>query len=100
MPFPKVIPPRSVVTLIRGDEGAGSLQRDVGRRFRIGYYRPSAGLDVIWLVNEQGEYEQSIDHEFLLRYFVVDKLSNETDLYGRRRPQLGRLKIRRPLAKA
>jgi hypothetical protein len=76
------------------------LKRDVGRRFRIGYYRPSAGLDVIWLVNELGEYEQSIDHEFLLRYFVVDKLSDETDPYGRRRPQLGRLRRRRALARA
>jgi hypothetical protein len=92
MPFPKVIPPRSVVTLIRADEHAGSSRNEVGRRFRIGYYRPSAGLDTIWLVNESGVYEQSIDHEFLLRYFVVDKLSNETDLYGKTRPPLRRLK--------
>src|SRR5450432_3945545 len=92
MPLPRIIPPRSVVTLVRCDSDTPAWRKDVGRQFRIGYYRKRAGLDVIWLVNELGEYEQTTDHETLLKYFVVDKLSPERSLYGIDRPQLGRVK--------
>ena len=94
MPLPRVIPPRSIVTLIRADEQTPAWRDQVGRQFRIGYYCRNCGLDTIWLVNDDAEYEQTTDHESLLRYFVIDKLSRERDLYGRKRPKLGRL--RRP----
>ena len=90
MPLPRVIPPRSVVTLIRADESTPVWRSQVGRQFRIGYYCRNCGLDTIWLVNDEGEYEQTIDHESLLRHFVIDKLSTEKELYGRNRPKLGR----------
>lgn len=96
MPLPRVIPPRSLVTLVRADELTPGWKGQVGRQFRVGYYCRNDGLDTVWLVNEEGEYEQSIDHESLLRYFVIDKLSKETDLYGRKRARLGRL--RKPVA--
>ena len=61
----------------------------VGRRFRIGYYSWQDGLDCIWLVNEEGKYEQTIDHEFLLKNFEIESIAKERSLYGRGRPQLG-----------
>lgn len=91
MPLPKVIPPRSVVTLVRAGVGTPAWKGKEGQQFRIGYYNRSDGLDCIWLVNERGEYEQTTDHESLLRHFVIDKLSAVTDLYGERSARLGRL---------
>ncbi len=45
------------------------------------------GLDCIWLVNEQGKYEQTIDHAFLNKHFLIETVSKERSLYGRNRPQ-------------
>ena len=50
------------------------------------------GLDCIWLVNDEGEYERTIDHDFLQEYFEVETVSKERSLYGRNRPQFGRMK--------
>ena len=36
----------------------------------------------IWLVNDDGEYEQTTDREFLLKYFEIDLPSDETNFYG------------------
>ena len=91
MPLPKVIPPRSVVTLMRANAHTPAWQHEVGRQFRIGYYGRDDGLNCIWLVNEAGEYEQTTDHESLLAHFVIDKMSDVTDLYGDESPKLGRL---------
>jgi hypothetical protein len=66
-----------------------SWKKEVGRRFRIGYYSWQDGLDCIWLVNEEGKYEQTIDHEFLLKNFEIESIAKERSLYGRGRPQLG-----------
>lgn len=43
----------------------------------MGYYNPKDGLDCIWLVNEDGEYEQTADRKFLLKYFDIERLSRE-----------------------
>ena len=88
MSMPNPIPPRSVVTLVATDADTPEWTEEVGRTFRIGYYSRADGLDCIWLVNEAGEYEQTIDHEALGEHFVVDVLSDETDLHGDDRPVL------------
>ena len=69
-----------------------SWRRNVGRRFRIGYYSKNDGLDCIWLVNEKGEYEQRIDHDFSKEYFEVQSISRERSLYGRIRPLFAAIK--------
>jgi hypothetical protein len=51
-------------------------------------------LDCIWLVNEEGKYEQTIDHDFLAEYFEIDELSRERGLYGKNRVPLGAIKQR------
>ena len=77
-PFRTPIPPCSIVRL-----------KKTGRRFRIGYYSWMDGLDCIWLVNEKGKYEQTIDHDFLRKHFEIETLSKERSLYGRNRQQIG-----------
>jgi hypothetical protein len=64
------MPPGSVVRVKASPYRSG--RKNVGRRFRIGYYSQADGLDCIWLVNEEGEYEQAIDHEFLRKFFEVE----------------------------
>jgi len=46
------------------------------------------GLDCIWLVNDEGEYEQTLDHKFLYRYFDVIYLAKDTNWYGHKRPKI------------
>lgn len=89
--LPKVIPPRSQVRLIRADRHTPSWREDIGRQFRVGYYSRKDGLDCIWLVNESGKYEQTTDREFLLKYFRIERLSNEKNLYGAGKRQLAKL---------
>ena len=86
--IPKVIPPRSRVRLIRVDDQTPFWKRDIGREFRVGYYNAEEGLDCIWLVNEEGEYERTTDRKFLLKYFDVEHWSGEKDFFGRGRRRL------------
>ncbi len=82
-----VVPPRSLVRLVRRDEDWDpGLQ--IGDEFRIGYYRPQDGIETVWLVNKAGEYEQTWDQHDLLDYFELVRRSDETDLYGVNRPML------------
>ena len=61
---------------------------------RVGYYSRHDGLDVIWLVNANGEYMETIDHDALKRHFRVVKRSKETALFGVGRRRLPRLSSR------
>lgn len=81
------IPPKSIVQLTIADRSAPAMKEDHGRVFRIGYYYEQDGLDCIWLVNDLGEYEQTTDHDCLFDYFDIIMISDETDLYGKKRPQ-------------
>ncbi len=78
-----VIPPLTVVV---ANEKCVEMFGD--EQYRIGYYSVNDGLDCVWLVNQKGEYEQTVDQRFLRRKFTVIKLSSETDLYGRSRPAI------------
>lgn len=90
--IPNIIPPRSRVRLVRADQSTHEWRREIGRQFRVGYYSPQDGLDCIWLVNEKGEYEQTTDRDSLLRYFVIEKLTDERDYYGVHKRKLGPLR--------
>ena len=82
------IPPLSVVQFVWGDKRNPSVRKDLGRVFRIGCYSPQDGLDCIWLVNNHGKYEQTVDHEYLYKYFDVIQFVDHENWYGRRRPQI------------
>ena len=89
MKIPHVIPPKTVVRLSRYDDATRRWRRQIGRIFRVGFYSAGDGLDCIWLVNDEGEYEQTVDRRTLLMYFDLLKLSHETDLFGERRAPIG-----------
>lgn len=77
--------------LVRASTRTPLWKQQLGRVFRIGYYSEQDGFDAIWLVNEEGEYEQTLEPRDLLQHFVVLSLSDEIDLVGVERPPFGRL---------
>jgi hypothetical protein len=87
-----IIPPRTVVKLKRSDSNTPMWKKRIGQQFRIGYYSKKDGLDLIWLVDENGFYCETTDREYLLKYFDIVKLSREKDLYGIHRKALGSLR--------
>lgn len=91
-PYPVPIPPRSIIELIKADRKTPGWKEQIGMQYRIGYYFPNDGLDVIWLVDGEGKYCETTDHEFLFKYFKIIRLSKETDFFGIKRRRLGPLK--------
>jgi hypothetical protein len=83
--FPVPIPPCSVIS-VRRDVGRPWTSK-AGRVFRVGYYSKMDGLDCIWLVDETGNYDQTIDHECLNKFFEIRSIAKERSLYGRGRSQ-------------
>ena len=77
---------------MHADRKTPGWRKDIGRAFRVGYYSRQDGLDCIWLVNEKGDYEQATDREYLLRYFEIERLTDERDYYGVHKRRLGRLR--------
>ena len=71
--------------------GAKTLLGDFG----VGCYSRKDGLDCIWVVNEDGEYEQATDREFLLKYFEIERLSQEKNFYGAGKRRLAKLRRKR-----
>ena len=85
MPVP--IPPLSVVRAAYKGKSR-RFRKHNGRVFRVGYYSRMDGLDCIWLVNDDGDYERTVDHKFLYRHFDVIQFADNTNWYGRRRPRI------------
>jgi hypothetical protein len=87
--LPHPVPPRSVVRLIRSDKKTPAWQGREGTVYRVGYYSRQDGLEEIRLVDSEGQYIDIRDHECVLKYVEVISVSDETDLYGDKRPKLG-----------
>lgn len=77
----EVVPPRSKFKLVRSDESTPMWKDHLGRIFRIGYYSKQDGLECIWLVDEQGQYDQTTSREYLVKYFEPIEISDEADFY-------------------
>jgi hypothetical protein len=88
MKIPRIIPPKTLVRLARYDDSTPQWRRQMGREFRVGNYSRQDGLNCIWLVNDDGEYEQTTDRTTLLMYFDILKLSRATDAFGSARAAL------------
>jgi hypothetical protein len=86
---PDLIPPLSVVQVIRVTKEEPAWSGYAERIFRIGYYSKQDGLDCVWLVDDQGEYIETVDQEMIKTHFKVLELSNETDFFGVDRPVIG-----------
>jgi hypothetical protein len=88
----KVLPPKTMIRLIKLWPHARKQGRDKGQIYRVGYYCKSCGTDTIWLVDKKGEYGWTVDREFIEKYFEIIELSKERSIYGKGRPKLGPLK--------
>jgi hypothetical protein len=90
--LPNIIPPRSLVELISADEDTPRWKQRIGKIYRIGYYSPQDGLDTIWLVDENGNYCETTDHDYLAKYFRIIKLCNTKNYFGYRCKPIGPIK--------
>jgi hypothetical protein len=90
-PTQNVIPPLSVVQVTKVTPEEPAWRNHLGRTFRIGYYRPSDGLDCVWLVDDKGSYSETVDQNMITTHFKVVHMSDETDLFGKNRPVIGPL---------
>jgi hypothetical protein len=82
----RIIPPLSFVKVT---SESASWHEEKGRSFRIGYYNRNDGLDCVWLVDDNGQYEQTADQAMIREHFTILKLSDETDLFGDDRDAIG-----------
>jgi hypothetical protein len=82
-----IISPRSVIRLVRADPD-WDTDLKIGDEFRIGYYSRQDGPNCVWLVDANGNYNQTWDQNSLLETFEIVSLSDETDIYGLHRPVL------------
>lgn len=95
--IPKVIPPRSRVRLARADKKTPYWTTHLGRQFRVGYYSRKDGLECIWLVDENAKYEQTTDRNFLLKYFHIERVSQEKNFYGVGKRRLSKIRLQTPV---
>jgi hypothetical protein len=86
---PEIIPPLSVVRVVKVTRQESAWKGYKGRIFRIGYYRKNDGLDCVWLVDDDGNYNEAVDQEMIRTHFEVRERSRETDIYGVNRPEIG-----------
>jgi hypothetical protein len=73
------------------EDNPGPHRSLMGMILRVGYYSKQDGTNVIWLVNPDGKYVETTDHRLLNRHFTVITVSEETDVFGANRPQIGSL---------
>lgn len=76
------IPPKTVLRLVKLWPHARKKGHEIGEIWRVGYYSKKDGLECIWLVNTEGVYDWTSDHDWLYRKFEVLSRSNEDDFYG------------------
>ncbi len=87
-----IIPPLSVVRLTGSTQAEPTWSSDdLGRTFRVGYYSQQDGLDCVWLVDESGNYEQTVNQAMIHTDFEVLYRSDETDPFGVDRPIIGHM---------
>jgi hypothetical protein len=80
--LPNIIPPGTTVRLARADGNTPCWQGHEGTVFTIGYYCPDCGLETLWLVNDKGEYTETVDRAGLLAHFEILSLSDDIDYFG------------------
>lgn len=85
------IRPKSVIRLVKLWPYARKQGHKVGELWRIGYYSKLDGANVIWLVDEEGSYQWTVDCKFIADHFVIIEASTEKSYYGDNREKLGRL---------
>lgn len=91
MKLPQVVPPLSVFRKKKSGPRPQATGLPPSPIFRIGYYSPQDGLACIWLVDEDGEYCQTVDRTYLEKYFEALLISDEEDYFGKNRQTISKL---------
>ena len=84
------IRPKSLIRVAKLWPYARKKGHQIGEYWRVGYYSESDGADLIWLVDDEGNYRWTIDEGFLKKHFEIVELSAEKSYYGKDREKLGR----------
>jgi len=84
-----IIAPLTVIRLKKQVPDCEQLGLNVGDTFRVGYYNKQDGLELVWLVDANGIYEQAWEQKSLLEYFEVIAQSEEPDIFGEDRKKIG-----------
>jgi len=77
----EVIPPRSIVELIKVGEPPHLWKKDLGTKYEIGYYSKNDGLDVVWLLKINTDHRETVDQDAIRKYFKIIYLSDEKEYY-------------------
>jgi len=92
-----IVPPGSVLRFVKVPEGADEgCERQIGRLCRVGYYCRKDGTEIVWIVNQFGEYVETWDQSDLEDYFEIVQRSQEEDLYGLDKPQWATIESSEP----
>lgn len=78
----KIISPVSILRAKKLLNGISPWNDKIGRLCRVGYYSRQDGIDVVWLVDEDGDYCETTDQKDLESYFDIVVNSNIQDTYG------------------
>lgn len=87
----KPLPPKTILRLKKLWPHARKQGHEIGEIRRVGYYSSQDGLDCVWLVDNNGEYNWTSDHKWIWGKFEIIQLSNETDLFGDSQPKLKKI---------
>jgi hypothetical protein len=74
--------PETQLKLIRLWPHAHKKNHFKGEIRRVGYYSKKDGLDCIWLVDNNGNYNWTADIEFIKKHFIVFKKARNRSIYG------------------
>ncbi len=86
------IRPLTVLRLRKLWPHARKQGHEVGQIYRVGYYCKHCGVGVIWLVDSDGNYNWTVDQEFIDKHFEVVQPSLERSLYGNNREKIKKIK--------
>jgi hypothetical protein len=67
--LPPIIPPLTVVELVKANSKTPVWKQEIGKQFRIGFNSKQDGLETIWIVNQKGEYCETTGREFFSKAF-------------------------------
>ena len=87
----KILRPLSILRLKKLWPHARKQGHEIGQIYRVGYYCKDCGTEDIWLVDKDGNYNWTVDLEFIEKFFEVVEISNERSLYGHKKPPIGPL---------
>ena len=80
--------PLTVLRLKKLWPHAKKKRRRIGQIYRVGYYSKQDGTELIWLVDDNGDYNWTADEKFIDNHFEIIELSKARSIYGYNKPKI------------